>query len=390
MKIDKSNVKHWLLLVQQACYTLLSICLRPFRKENAKPLIILYGHQLSGNLKALYEQWLLTHSDELNCYFLTLDPEYRDKLKRTGIEVLSSSNLKDMLCAGRCDAMITDHGLHAMSLMVRLTSIKFIDVWHGIPFKGFVPEDFRLQHRYSETWVSSPLLKQIYETRFGFAQEKVISTGYARTDKLFRGDTPINSYRRQAAIPKQNKLVLYAPTWQQNHRGHSLFPFGESQESFIEALSDICAANAATLVIRSHLNAHIIEKQFDNVLYCPMKVFPDTEGLLQETDVLICDWSSIAFDYLALDRPTIFLDVPPPYRNGFSLGPEYRFGEVVQDMTSLREQLASILTDCENYRERRGTMHADITVRVYGEHTDGNAATQQLDRLVEVIAKSDQ
>ncbi|MBK6511086.1 MAG: CDP-glycerol glycerophosphotransferase family protein [Haliea sp.] len=30
-----------------------------------------------------------------------------------------------------------------------------------------------------------------------------------------------------------------------------------------------------------------------------MKEFPDVEGLLLLIDVLICDWSSIAFDYLA-------------------------------------------------------------------------------------------
>jgi CDP-glycerol glycerophosphotransferase (TagB/SpsB family) len=61
-------------------------------------------------------------------------------------------------------------------------------------------------------------------------------------------------------------------------------------------------------VIRSHLNARIREREFDNVLYCPMKTFPDTAGLLQETDLLACDWSSIAFDYLALHRPAIFVD----------------------------------------------------------------------------------
>ena len=247
-----------------------------------------------------------------------------------------------------------------------------------------------MQQRYHEVWVSSPLLKKIYETQFGFAPDKVIDAGYARADKLFRGDSPANSYRRQAAIPETNKLVLYAPTWQQDHQGHELFPFGESQESFIEALSQVCAANSATLVIRSHLNARISEKQFDNVLYCPMKTFPDTEGLLQETDILICDWSSIAFDYLALDRPAIFLDVKSPYRNGFSLGSEYRFGEVVQDMAALKEQLAAILRNPGDYKERRGAAHADITAQVYGEHTDGRAASRQLDRLVKMIARGNQ
>jgi CDP-glycerol glycerophosphotransferase len=271
MKIEKGDPRHWLLLAQQYIYTLVAAAGRKFFKRPQKPIVVLYGHQLSGNLKALYDQWRQSHSSEFDCYFLSLDPEYSAQLHRQGLRVLQCNRLRDMLMVGRCDAIITDHGLHAMSSLLRLTDIKFIDVWHGIPFKGFVPEDFLVQHRYHEVWVSSPLLKDIYQRQFGFAPEKVIDTGYARADKLFRGDPPDNSYRGRASIPAANRLVLYAPTWQQDHQGHELFPFGESQESFIAALSEVCSEHSATLVIRSHLNARISEKQFENVLYCPMK-----------------------------------------------------------------------------------------------------------------------
>jgi len=42
---------------------------------------------------------------------------------------------------------------------------------------------------------------------------------------------------------------------------------------------------------------------------------------LLASDVLICDRSSIPFDHLLLDRPTLFRDLPAPSRNGFSLRP---------------------------------------------------------------------
>ncbi|MEZ5503922.1 MAG: CDP-glycerol glycerophosphotransferase family protein [Halioglobus sp.] len=92
--------------------------------------------------------------------------------------------------------------------------------------------------------------------------------------------------------------------------------FGEHEETFISRLSDICSRHGAILVIRSHLNASIGARNLANVRYCSMKDFLDTEGVLQHTDVLICDWSSIAFDYLALKRPTIFLEVEPPFKMG--------------------------------------------------------------------------
>ena len=66
--------------------------------------------------------------------------------------------------------------------------LAFFDVWHGIPFKGFDAEDFRVQRHYDETWVASPLLRDLYVDRFSFEPERVVPTGYARTDRLVRRD----------------------------------------------------------------------------------------------------------------------------------------------------------------------------------------------------------
>jgi CDP-glycerol glycerophosphotransferase (TagB/SpsB family) len=236
-------------------------------------------------------------------------------------------------------------------------------------------------------WVSSPLLKEIYQSKFGFRPEIVHNLGYARTDKLFLRQLPDIQFREQAYIPAGHRVVLYAPTWQQDDKGRELFPFGESQESFIQYLSEVCHQYMATLVIRSHLNASISAKTFDNVRYCSMREFPDTENLLQHTDILICDWSSIAFDFLALDRPTIFLDVVPPFKQGFSLGKEYRFGEIAADMLSLCMLLQHILCDPAAYAVDHGEIHWEITRKIYGNNTDGNAASRQLDRVVTLTAE---
>ena len=138
----------------------------------------------------MYQEWQAKYRDKFDCYFLALDPDYSRQLRQQGITVLQCNKLGDMILAGRADVMITDHGLHAMLPFNRLTSMVFVDVWHGIPFKGFVPADFRLQHRYDEVWVSSPLLQQLYCTKFGFSPHIVRSLGYARTDKLFQRQVP--------------------------------------------------------------------------------------------------------------------------------------------------------------------------------------------------------
>jgi len=385
MKIDKRNPGHWLLLMQQGIYTLVSSVARFFLPTPKKPVVILYGHQLSGNLQALYCEWRSHYQDQFDCHFLSLDPGYSQQLREQGVRVLQCSKLQDMILVGRCKAIITDHGLHALHPFLSLTNILFIDVWHGIPFKGFIPEDFRVQQRYDEIWVSSPLLKEIYQTKFGFEPNIVKDLGYARADKLFLRQSPDPSLRKKAAIPVGKTVVLYAPTWQQDDNGRELFPFGESQDSFIRRLSETCDQNNAVLIIRSHLNASISSQHFENVRYCSMKEFPDAEGLLMLTDILICDWSSIAFDFLALDRPTIFLEVEPPFKNGFSLGREYRFGKMATDLDILCDHIDKILQDSEWYMSTQQDVHRNIVSAVYGENVDGNCASKQWSRLTELI-----
>ncbi len=384
MKIDKRNPRHWWLLLRQGIYSLVAMAYRLVAPTPAKPRVILYGHQLSGNLKALYEEWQRHFSDDYDCYFLSLDPQYSDILEAEGVQVLRCGSLGDMLRVGTSFAVITDHGLHAMSVMVGRTGIRFIDVWHGIPYKGFTPDYFRVQHRYDEVWVSSPLLEEVYVEQFGFPAAIVRDLGYARVDKLFRGDPANPSLRRQLALPDDVRIALYAPTWKQEDSGRDLFPFGQSQDAFLAALNAVCAARNVLLVVRSHLNATISARDYDNVRYCSMKDFPDAESLLQETDVLICDWSSISFDYLALDRPAIFLEVEPPFANGFSLGPEYRYGYIAATMEELCGQLAAILDDPAGYTASQAGTHKRITEAAYGRNIDGQAAWRQWRRLGEM------
>jgi CDP-glycerol glycerophosphotransferase len=389
MKIDKKSPRHWSLLLRQALYTAIATGIRPLCKRPATPLVLLYGHQFSGNLKALYLAWVARHGDELDLRFLTLDPDYYDHLSAEGIRVLGCFRLRDMMSLARAAAIVSDHGLHLMSPLTRLTDILFIDVWHGIPFKGFNPDDFRLQHRYDEVWVSSSLMRDVYLQRYGFRAQQLQELGYARADRLAAGKAADPECRTNLGLSAQRPTVLYAPTWQQDEQGRELFPFGLGQEEFVEALGNVCAAAGAELVIRSHLNAKIPATHNAGVHYCSMKDYPDTEALLDITDVLICDWSSIAFDFLVLRRPTLFLDVPPPFREGFSLGPEYRFGEVVNGIQQLCESLAGALSDPGKFMEKYRTGYDRVISGVYNNNLDGEVATRQLQHLIKRLGKSD-
>src|SRR5690606_26775319 len=120
------------------------------------------------------------------------------------------------------DAVICDHGIHSMLPLLFWSNLRFVAVWHGIPFRGFDPTDFKVQRRFDECWVASPLIKKLYVEKFGFEDRRVVATGYARTDTLvLRGGSETEA-RRVLGLPATGKVVTFAPTWKQDSRDRSV------------------------------------------------------------------------------------------------------------------------------------------------------------------------
>lgn len=382
MKVDKSKPSHWFRLFRFGSAVLLAWALRKFVGRQQRQRIVLYGHKLSGNLLEIHRA--MVADSDLEPIFLTMDPDYHAELSAGGVDSCLAGSLASARLLAEARAVISDHGLHALSWMVGRSSLKFFDVWHGIPFKGFDADDFRVQHGYDEVWVASPLHKQLYEEKFGFDPGRVWTTGYARTDPLVlpRSGRPEELARFGLTALHSRRLVLFAPTWKQDARNRSLFPFGLEESDFLDRLAAQCRAQDATLLVRKHLNSgkHATAAP-DDVVYVPFAEYPDTEALLALSDLLICDWSSIAFDYLLLDRPTIFLDVEPPFKKGFSLGPEYRFGAVVADMEAMLGAVRRYLAEPASYRAEVGDRPRQVLAQVYGDRPDGIASRRCIERL---------
>ena len=384
MKINKRNPTHWIYLIRFAANVTIAVALRPFRRRSPVRKVVLYGHKLNGNLLSLYRALCNGNIPDIEVTFLTLDPSYYKSLSADGFACVLATSGRCISLLSVAGAVISDHGLHALLPMLWFSDLKFFDVWHGIPFKGFNSDDFRLQRRYEETWVASPLLAQMYVERYGFAAEKVKVTGYARTDELVRPQVPVEAIKRRLGLggPDVGRIVLFAPTWKQDASNRSIFPFGVGEAAFLELLSALAQRTNSTFVLRAHLNSgESVAKAPDRVVFCSHARFPDTEALLLASDILVCDWSSIAFDFLVLGRPTLFLDVEPPFAKGFSLGPEYRFGDIVSGMDALMRALECYLNHPEMYQARFGERCERIRRAVYGDCADGKASARCVERL---------
>lgn len=382
MKINKRSPSHWLQLLAFAKQALAGLLLRKFNRQSA---VVLYGHKLNGNLLAIYKACP-------EAIFLSMDRRYCQELKHQGIRCQWACSFGAARLLASATAIISDHGLHSLELLLptyRKQGLKCFDVWHGIPFKGFDTQDFRLQQQYDETWVASELHRDLYIQRFGFTPQQTVITGYARTDALIQPRQSDAEIRTQLKLPAQGKLILFAPTWAQDNRDRTLFPFAHQAEEFLGALSAMAQKHQACVLLRTHLNSSTIERDFPGIISLPSSQWPDTESILQVSDLLICDWSSIAFDYLLLDRPTFFLDVPAPFQKGFSLGPEYRFGPVIGSLPQLLGSLESILMTEDGYWQEHADKHQRIRSAIYGTWADGHATWRCLERLRSYTALTD-
>lgn len=389
MKIDRRDPRHWLYLAASALWVLVALVLRPFRPRGRRPRVLLYGHKLGGNLLAIH-RYLRAAPGAPEVAFLTLDPAYHRELRGAGEPSVLATSPRCLAWLATADALVSDHGLHTLRPL-QLSDLKFFDAWHAIPFKGFDADDFRVQHRYEETWVASPLLAGLYRSLYEFPADRIVVTGYARTDRLVREKHhPTAAIRERLGLPADaGKVVLFAPTWKQDSEERSLFPFGIESDAFCAALSGLACRLGATVILRTHLNSGpgaVDVSRHARLMSLPYADYPDTEEILLATDVLVCDWSSIAFDFLLLERPAIFLEVPPPFRKGFTLGPEYRYGEVVAGLPAMLAAIEAAVSMPAGYAAKHGERAEAMRQAIYGGFDDGNASARCVARLERALA----
>jgi CDP-glycerol glycerophosphotransferase len=390
MKFNKKNPKHWFYFGRSGAYILISILMRPFFRKNKVPVITLFGHKLNGNLKAFYDY---ASKERLVFNFVSIDSGYYKSLKETekNINVLYLQNLRDVLKLAKSDVIIADRKAHALLLYLYLTKMPFVDVWHGIQvFKKFSPKRMVLLKRYKEIWTSSPALAEVYPRDYGIDEDRVKVTGYARVDKLVNGDYPKDEIKKKYDIDiKYKKIILLAPTWQQDDPKRAIIPFEESPEKFLSSINQTAKKNNALIIFRAHLNTSAKNKasinSMGNIKAMSHNDYPDSEEFLSITDLFIGDWSSIAFDYLPLHKPAIFLDVPQPFKNGLTFEGENRFGDIVGSLDELNDSIDRWINNPQGFLKKYGKKISSVEQLAYGDTLDGKSAERYLSMLKNIL-----
>lgn len=350
-------------------------------------LFVFGGRQYGGNTAPLFER---CHEVGLRGVWITRRPEI---LAQGRPGVVPARSLRALWLAARAGGVVLTHSLGDFA-PVRFPSrrTRVINLWHGMPIKRISTADpafhtrryarsnLREMRRFERMFATSAAMAELFHRTFGVSLERIHCTGQPRTDVLFDSPAPDIAGAYDPPLPPHRRRLLYCPTWREGTPVR-LFPFGDRD---LEALQRFLEAHDAVMFVRTHPNDPGGLTARDRRLV-PMQgdVAPEVTDVLPQFDVLVTDYSSVYYDFLLLDRPTVFL----PYDLAeYAAAPGFYlpFAEIAAGpcpetqaafVAALDEALERPDAGAEARRRVRDLVH---------DHVDGEATR----RVLDVISRS--
>lgn len=192
---------------------------------------------------------------------------------------------------------------------------RVVNLWHSIVVKDMSGIGRGENLAWDIQVVSSLWEKSLYE---GYGvKSKFAITGYPRNEYLVWAHNNeieikrVKNKLRQYSKIQPKTIILYAPTYRQ-HVATDFFPF-EDYDS--KQLIEFCQEHQILILIRLHPNEKkssyenklhkLLESNY--VIFANRDRFAKMAELLLISNIVITDYSGSFFDFLLLDRPTIFL-----------------------------------------------------------------------------------
>lgn len=263
--------------------------------------------------------------------------------------------------------------------------VKVVQLWHGTGTIKKFGQDVNEGHlkrlekmaneKITDLVVNSEETKELYANCFGVSEQKVRVLGLPRTDVFFYKrvqERRLEAFYKQYPQLKHKKIVLYAPTFRDDELVHPSIAF--SIDRLMERLEDdVCLALRLHPFVAYSIpyNGKYKDRVYDFSLYDKLNT------LLFATDCLVTDYSSIIFEYAALNRPMIFYayDLERFEKEGRGFYNDYETyvpGLVVRTQEELCEALQEETIQQEKITAFRNRAYA---------YTDGKATKRLIDLI---------
>lgn len=333
------------------------------------------------NVRYLYE-WVTERHPEIEAYWLTLDDSVYRMLKDAGRPVLKMRTMECIKKMSRAEVAFVDH--FVMSDYDNFSGFndrtKVVQLWHGVGLKaiGQLENTDVNGVMFSDDILPLPgdgfgtrLLKKLKYFRHAYFREKferyfmLVCPGEERglqiadpwhipRERCFFSGHPRNRYlHREKPDPNCPVKILYAPTYRWDVQKER-----EMVRHLIDsfAVIETCMKEInGEFMIRLHPHTW---RNYASRITTALEGYPriryDTEKDVYRTlgtySVMISDYSSIAYDFVLLDRPIIFYcpDLEEFMKNEDTLNydyMEYSPGPKTKDWAETMEQVREYVRD---------------------------------------------
>ncbi|KNY07458.1 CDP-glycerol glycerophosphotransferase family protein [Microbacterium sp. GCS4] len=320
-----------------------------------------------------------------------------------GIRTVPKGGLRGWWATARAGVVIVTHGLGDVNRYA-IAGAFVVQLWHGIPLKRIgldspattqvpaVPGAALLRRlvgilyrgaaqRIRVLPAASHRSRGRLESAFGLGDDRVVVTGEPRVDVLSTGDP---SERRAAAsallrqtldgLPDGALIVLYAPTWRDGAADPAI-PSAPEWVRIVRMLEE----RDAVLLIRSHPlgeGGYVPPLPTRRVRMLGSALLADVTPVLPAVDVLVTDYSSLAYDVGLLGMPVVYL-APDAEEYARTRGFYGRFEDVAgddaaRDWGDVVAQLSALLDDTALFAsrsERSATLSAEMHAFRDGRNT---------------------
>lgn len=182
---------------------------------------------------------------------------------------------------------------------------KYLNTWHGIALK-YIGNDVAGRNDFNFDTVDHLCVcgdydERVYKSAFRAKESSYLRVGLPRNEELWNvTDEEKAEMRKRLGIPADKKVILYAPTWRESTDG------GKSYEikppiHFDEWKKEL-GDEYVVLFRAHHQTTKVLGVQYDEFVR-EASSYPAVNDLMIAADILITDYSAIAFDYSILCRP---------------------------------------------------------------------------------------
>lgn len=344
--------------------------------------------------------WRVATAEGHDAVWLTSSAREREDAAALGIRTISKSSPRGWWATARAGVIVVTHGLGDVN-RYGVSGGFIVQLWHGIPLKrigldsaattqvpnvpaagllrrlvGFLYR--RTAQRIRVMPAASDRSRGRLESAFALGDARVVVTGEPRVDVLSAGTDEERKHTASTllveatgALPVGARALLYAPTWRDGADDVAV-PTAAQWVSIIAMLE----SRNAVLFVRSHpLGAGAYQPPLPSarVRMLGSDLIADITPALPGIDVLITDYSSLAYDAGLLGMPVLYL-APDAEEYAATRGFYGRYEDVAgddaaEDWPALMGQLGSLLTDDAEFAAR-SARSSTLSAQVH-EYRDG-------------------